>query len=113
MIGNRFPKAARPLLIKGARPIGFEKAFDQPVDILIGTDGRIAEIGKVISAGDDARTLDGKGAWMSPGWTDIHVHVWYGGTDISLKPDAVRGRAWRHHHGRCRLGRRSQLPWPA
>lgn len=87
MIGNRFPKAERPLLIKGAKPIGFDKAFNQAVDILIDTDGRIAEISGSIAAGDDARTLDANGAWMSPGWTDIHVHVWYGGTDISLKPN--------------------------
>ena len=94
MIGNRFPKAERPLLIKGARPLGFGKAFDQPVDILIGKDGRIADIGGSIAAGDEARTLDANGAWLSPGWTDIHVHVWYGGTDISLQPEqcgAARG----------------------
>lgn len=86
MIGNRFPLAERPLLIKGARPIGFDTVIDQPVDILIGKDGRIADIGGSVAAGDDARLLDAKGAWLSPGWTDIHVHVWYGGTDISLKP---------------------------
>jgi dihydroorotase len=86
MIGNRFPPAERPLLIKGAKPIGFGSVFNQPVDILVGKDGRIAEIGGTITAGEDARAVDAKGAWLSPGWTDIHVHVWYGGTDISLKP---------------------------
>ena len=86
MIGNRFPPAERPLLIKSARPVGFDKTFDQPVDILIGKDGRIADVSGTIAAGENARTVDAKGAWLSPGWTDIHVHVWYGGTDISLKP---------------------------
>ena len=23
---------------------------------------------------------------MSPGWIDLHAHVWYGGTDISIRP---------------------------
>ena len=23
---------------------------------------------------------------VSPGWVDLHAHVWYGGTDISIRP---------------------------
>jgi dihydroorotase len=94
MIGNRFPKAERPLLIKGAKPVGFDASFDQAVDILVGEDGRIGEVNGSIATGDDVQVVDAKGAWLSPGWTDLHVHVWYGGTDISLRPEqcgAARG----------------------
>jgi dihydroorotase len=89
MIGNRFAPAAQPLLLKGAKLIGFgEKSMsDAPLDIMIGKDGRIAEVSGRIEAGGDVRIVDAKGAFVSPGWTDLHVHVWYGGTDISLKPE--------------------------
>jgi dihydroorotase len=32
------------------------------------------------------RRIEGKGAWISPGWIDLHAHVWHGGTDISVRP---------------------------
>lgn len=95
MIGNRFPQADRPLLIKGARTIGFTAApSGTPLDILVDREGRIAEAAASIAAGDDVRVIDAEGRFLSPGWTDLHVHVWYGGTDISLKPEqcgAARG----------------------
>src|SRR6185312_11579208 len=27
------------------------------------------------------------GAFVSPGWADMHVHVWYGGSDFSVRAD--------------------------
>ncbi|MDG4881347.1 amidohydrolase/deacetylase family metallohydrolase [Mesorhizobium sp. WSM4884] len=94
MFANRFPKADRPLLIKGAKPVGFGGGFEKPIDVMIDQQGRIAETSSAIAAGDDVRVVDAKGAFLSPGWTDLHVHVWYGGTDISLRPEqcgAARG----------------------
>ncbi|WP_048645430.1 amidohydrolase/deacetylase family metallohydrolase [Nitratireductor soli] len=94
MIGNRFPPASSPLLLRNARPIGFGVAQHETLDIMIGSDGRIAEIAARIEAGADVRTVDARGAFLSPGWTDLHAHVWYGGTDISIKPaqaGAARG----------------------
>ncbi|WFP60744.1 amidohydrolase/deacetylase family metallohydrolase [Mesorhizobium sp. WSM4904] len=94
MFANRFPKADRPLLIKGAKPVGFGGGFEQPIDVMIDEQGRIAETSSAIAAGDDVKVVYAKGAFLSPGWTDLHVHVWYGGTDISLRPEqcgAARG----------------------
>ncbi|RWA74759.1 MAG: amidohydrolase/deacetylase family metallohydrolase [Mesorhizobium sp.] len=94
MFANRFPKAARPLLIKGARPVGFGDGVGQPIDVMIDEQGRIAETSSAIAGGDGVELVDAKGAFLSPGWTDLHVHVWYGGTDISLRPEqcgAARG----------------------
>ncbi|MFK8081139.1 MAG: amidohydrolase/deacetylase family metallohydrolase [Granulosicoccus sp.] len=34
---------------------------------------------------DDAKIIDCKRAWLSPGWCDLHVHIWHGGTDISVR----------------------------
>lgn len=35
---------------------------------------------------DGAEHFDCGGAFLSPGWCDLHVHVWHGGTDISVRP---------------------------
>ncbi|MBZ9886019.1 amidohydrolase/deacetylase family metallohydrolase [Mesorhizobium sp. CA10] len=94
MFGNRFPEMKQPLLIRGARPVAFGDRFGPAIDVLIDKDGRIAEIGSMIGAGDDVKVVEANGAFLSPGWTDLHVHVWYGGTDISIRPQqcgAARG----------------------
>ncbi|RWB53085.1 amidohydrolase/deacetylase family metallohydrolase [Mesorhizobium sp.] len=94
MFANRFPKAERPLLIRSARPVGFGDGVGQPIDVMIDEQGRIAQTSSAIAAGDRIEVVDAKGAFLSPGWTDLHVHVWYGGTDISLRPGqcgATRG----------------------
>lgn len=86
MIGNQFKTASSPLLVRKAKMIGFGIAEGETLDIMIGADGRIAEIAASIAAGPDVRTVDAGGAYLSPGWMDLHAHVWYGGTDISIKP---------------------------
>jgi dihydroorotase len=78
-----------PLLLRNARPIGFGPGGpgrpDGPLDILIGGDGRIAASGARLSAPEAARMLDLAGAWLSPGWVDLHCHIYHGGTDISVR----------------------------
>lgn len=94
MIGNRFKPAAAPLLIRNARPVGLGAGEGQPLDIAVAADGRIGEVAAGIEMGGDVRVLDAKGAFLSAGWTDLHAHVWYGGTDISIRPEeagAARG----------------------
>jgi len=72
------------LLIRNAKPIGFEAGAPQTTDILVGGDGKIAEVGSKLSA-SGAQELDLKGAYLSPGWVDLHTHVYYGATDISVR----------------------------
>lgn len=86
MIGNKFSPADKPLFIRNAWPVGFA-GQSAPLDILVGTDGRIAATGEGIALPEGAEIIDANGSYISPGWTDIHTHVWYGGTDISLKPE--------------------------
>lgn len=69
------------------RPIGFEGTV--PPALHVGTDGSLRA-----EAERGAETIDGRGSWLSPGWADLHVHVWHGGTDISVRADQgglVRG----------------------
>ncbi len=70
----------KPVAVGTDGPVG-------PVDILVGSDGRIATVGKDLSREGVAQVVDGKGAWISPGWADLHAHVWHGGTDISVRPN--------------------------
>ncbi|MBT9432874.1 amidohydrolase/deacetylase family metallohydrolase [Candidatus Sodalis endolongispinus] len=82
-----------PLLLRAVRPIGFDRAAtpaNAQMDILIGADGCVEACApRLDTVAAQTRIIDGDGAWISPGWTDLHTHVWYGGTDISIKPTLV------------------------
>ncbi|WP_240232686.1 amidohydrolase/deacetylase family metallohydrolase [Devosia lacusdianchii] len=87
MFDNRFKLQAQGLLIKGARPVGFgQPNLPDLVDVLVDANGTIRDLGPSISA-ESFRPVTANGAWISPGWTDLHAHVWYGGTDISIRPE--------------------------
>jgi dihydroorotase len=59
------------------------------VDIAIGEDGMVAFAGRVDSKMRFDKIIDLKGAWLSPAWIDLHVHCYYGGTWLSLRPEQV------------------------
>ncbi|WP_455274708.1 amidohydrolase/deacetylase family metallohydrolase [Rhizobium herbae] len=80
-------EAKGPVLLANVKPMAFGAgAPNGMIDIFINADGRIAEVGPSLAVSTDVRRIDGKGAWISPGWIDLHVHIWHGGTDISLRP---------------------------
>ena len=80
-------EAKGPVLLANVKPMAFGAgAPNGLIDILINADGRIAETGPSLVVSEDVQRVDGKGAWISPGWIDLHVHIWHGGTDISLRP---------------------------
>ncbi|OCP38234.1 amidohydrolase/deacetylase family metallohydrolase [Ensifer sp. LC163] len=80
-------RSTSPVLISNVKPVTFGMAAPaETVDILIGGDGIIAGIGSQLAAPEGATRIDGNGAWISPGWIDLHAHVWHGGTDISVRP---------------------------
>jgi dihydroorotase len=74
-------------LISNVRPVGFGDGIERgTLNVLIGEDGRVISAGPSVSAPETAKIVDGQGSWISPGWTDLHAHVWRGGTDISVDP---------------------------
>lgn len=80
-------RSTSPVLISNVKPVAFGMAAPaETVDILVGGDGIIAGIGSQLAAPEGATRINGKGAWISPGWIDLHAHVWHGGTDISVRP---------------------------
>ncbi|MBN9983293.1 amidohydrolase/deacetylase family metallohydrolase [Rhizobium laguerreae] len=77
----------KPLLLTNVKPVAFGAGTsDRAIDILVSGDGGIAEIGPSLVISEDVTRIDGKGAFISPGWVDLHVHIWHGGTDISIRP---------------------------
>lgn len=71
------------LTLTNFRLVGFDAAVDS---IHITDDGLVA--GEPLAG---AEVIDCQGHRLSPGWCDLHVHVWHGGTDISIRP-AQAGR---------------------
>lgn len=62
------------VLIKNATVLTASRGTLQGTDILI-RDGKIARIGKGLSAGSGARTIDGTGKFVTPGIIDAHSHT--------------------------------------
>ena len=69
------------LVIRNVKPICLGDVSDRS-EFAISDDGSIADHGF-----PDFETFDGGGLYLSPGWADLHVHVWFGGTDISVRPE--------------------------
>lgn len=65
------------LLLENFKLVGFGTTKDR---IFVDDGGKITD-----TPVDGAERIDCKNAWLSPGWCDLHVHVWYGGTDISVR----------------------------
>jgi cytosine deaminase len=65
---------SRPLMIRGGRVLRYGAATPERLDIRIGSDGRIAEIGPSLPAGD-AETLTVDGQLVLPGLVDMHQHL--------------------------------------
>lgn len=66
------------LTLTNFRLIGFDRTTDA---IHIDAAGLVTD-----TAVEGANVIDCGGAYLSPGWCDLHVHVWHGGTDISVRP---------------------------
>lgn len=76
------------LLITNVKPVAFGQHSHQgAIDILIGEDGKLAKVGKDLPRADINNIVEGNGSFISPGWGDLHAHVWHGGTDISVRPN--------------------------
>lgn len=61
------------ILIRGGRVIDPAAGIDALLDLLV-DEGRIAALGSGL-ASDEAEVFDASGAWVMPGFVDIHVHL--------------------------------------
>lgn len=80
---------SKNILIKGGRLLDINNGyhFDNK-DILI-EDGIIKQIKNEIKEIDNCNVLKLSGEVVSPGFIDIHSHVFYGETSLGIEPDIV------------------------
>lgn len=78
------------VLLRGGRALhlpGVENG--RQVDIRIAGDGTVSGVGTDEVRPGGERVLDLRDAWISPAWIDLHVHCYYGGTWLSVRPDQI------------------------
>ena len=61
------------LLVRGGRLLDPARGRDEPGDLLI-EDGRIRAVGRGLPD-EDAEIVDASGAWITPGFVDLHTHL--------------------------------------
>ena len=67
------------LKIINYKPIGFNQT-NLPLSFYIDDEGLITN-----SIPSEFKVIDCKNSYLSPGWSDLHVHIWYGGSDVSIR----------------------------
>lgn len=70
------------LLIKGGHVIDPKNRIDRNMDVAV-AGGKIVRVASDIPASDAKKVVDAKGMYLSPGFIDMHVHVFNG-----ITPDA-------------------------
>ena len=68
------PRALRDLLLEGGHVIDPATGRDEVADVLL-RDGKVEAIGRNLGTPDGAERLDCKGAFVAPGFIDVHCHL--------------------------------------
>lgn len=78
------------MLLRSVRPIGFAEALSlAEVDVLIDAQGRVAATGAGLAVPAGTVVHEMRGAYLSPGWVDLHTHIYHGATDISVRAKQI------------------------
>ncbi|TNF19008.1 MAG: amidohydrolase/deacetylase family metallohydrolase [Rhodobacteraceae bacterium] len=77
------------LVLTGGRVFDPAGGLDRMADVAF-RDGRLAEIGEGLAARE---VRDVAGALVVPGLIDLHTHVYWGGTSLSVAPEPYARRA--------------------
>jgi dihydroorotase len=77
------------LLIQNVYTFQKNSEAKEMTDLLIGTDGLLKQVSPEIEPPANCTELDLKGAYLSRGWVDMHTHIYYGATDLSLLPEQI------------------------
>jgi imidazolonepropionase-like amidohydrolase len=92
-----------PTLIRRATVLTGTGQRLEDADVLI-ADGRIRSVGRDLEAPADARNVDGKGRWVTPGLIDVHSHLGVypspqvrAHSDGNEATDPVTANVWAEH----------------
>jgi imidazolonepropionase-like amidohydrolase len=83
---TRAPAASAPLLIENVTVLSPEQAQPRGNRYVLVRDGRIVAVSERPIAAPDARRLDGRGKYLTPGIMDGHVHV---SDEVGLPPGST------------------------
>ena len=81
------PDLSYDLILKGGRVLDPSQNLDTQADVAFAA-GKVAAIGSDLSS-PGARIHDVSGRIVSPGFIDLHTHVYWGGTSLGVDPDTV------------------------
>jgi dihydroorotase len=82
------------VLLRAGRALHLDGVRDgEPVDVGINGAGLVMFAGSWDGRGEFDQTIDLAGAWLCPAWIDLHVHCYYGGTWLSVRPDQIGPRS--------------------
>jgi len=77
-------------LLLNARPIPAPTwAENGLVDITIDESGVVRQVTAASPENRGRGGIDLQGAYISRGWIDLHTHIYYGATDISIRPNVA------------------------
>lgn len=83
--------ASYELILKGGRVLDSSQDIDTIADVAF-AGGKVAAIGPGL-ASPGAHTQDVTGRIVSPGFIDLHTHVYWGGTSLGVDAGAIAGRS--------------------
>ncbi len=76
------------LLLRGGRVIDPLTGLDGVRDVLV-REGRVEAIGAELAVPDESEVVDVTGKIVTPGWIDIHAHVYWGATQWGILADPL------------------------
>jgi dihydroorotase len=80
------------LVIKGGRLIDPAQGIDGAFDVAF--EGKtVAAIAPAIASDQAREVISGSGLIVVPGLIDLHTHVWWGGSSLSVRPEPVAHRS--------------------
>ena len=71
-------------VLRGGRVIDPANGVDRVADLVLGKD---EILGLDVPEPDGAQVIDCRGSIVTPGMIDLHVHVYWGGTSLGVKPE--------------------------
>ena len=74
------------MIIRKVTPLKSPSTGSQPIDLEI-EDGKITRPGTQLDNSKGLQEYAFENALISKGWVDLHVHVYFGATDISIRPE--------------------------
>jgi dihydroorotase len=80
------------LVIAGGRVIDPAQGLDGPRDVAF-QGGKVAAVEPRIEAGAARAVIHAAGKLVVPGLIDLHTHVYWGGTSLSVQPEPVAQRS--------------------